>query len=563
MFTRSSRRALLLLVCGALSAASLTAKPSEWSDIQGTRFRGEPTEILGPFALFRTSSGAGKRVFLRGLPGEERLRLYRELAGKSPLAARWSEAQGLATAQVRGHASRVVNKKLQPVSFADVPEPELLLVMVGGNNGEGWLMVENMKPMYHRLERVFHGRIATLFVRVRQTEEEHRRFVVDSGMPWLIADYNAHSSIRAISRLTPSEGSLMLVLSREGTPLLSAVATDLSAVKKFSDDLLELLWAINPENPRSLKDRVQYLSLVRPVEFTESSTGPLLIRNPLLIDGLRRRGVQRISAQVDVAADGSVSAINLKPDAIVPTAVASNLTATLRQHLQFLPAIDHGTAVAGTADYVLNIPADDPVAAADAVWLGGARVELPLSDWLVLRPIRVPESDFGEVDHVDETGKVVMKSMEVSNERVSRKLQINAFNSDWFGLDGAGSVRPAEGDVQTVDEERLVWRKLAAVDGLVDLTSGYGNTDYCVGYAWTEMDVPADIDAWLGIGSDDGLKIWHNGTLVVDRWVRRQSRIDDDIVPLHLKKGKNQLLIKVQNMTIDWSFICRLRTLER
>ena len=62
------------------------------------------------------------------------------------------------------------------------------------------------------------------------------------------------------------------------------------------------------------------------------------------------------------------------------------------------------------------------------------------------------------------------------------------------------------------------------------------------------------------MGSDDGIKIWLNGELVNDKWIRRISRIDDDIVPLRLKKGKNQLLIKIQNATGDWSFIYRLRT---
>jgi hypothetical protein len=37
------------------------------------------------------------------------------------------------------------------------------------------------------------------------------------------------------------------------------------------------------------------------------------------------------------------------------------------------------------------------------------------------------------------------------------------------------------------------------------------------------------MDAWLGIGSDDGLKIWFNGELVHDKWIRRMSRIDDDV----------------------------------
>ena len=74
-----------------------------------------------------------------------------------------------------------------------------------------------------------------------------------------------------------------------------------------------------------------------------------------------------------------------------------------------------------------------------------------------------------------------------------------------------------------------------------------------------EVEVAADTDAWLGIGSDDGLKIWLNGELVADHWTERTSKLDDVIVPLRLHAGKNQFLIKIQNVKGRWSFTGRLR----
>jgi hypothetical protein len=55
------------------------------------------------------------------------------------------------------------------------------------------------------------------------------------------------------------------------------------------------------------------------------------------------------------------------------------------------------------------------------------------------------------------------------------------------------------------------------------------------------------------------VKIWLNGTLVEDRWTRRNSSIDDDIVPLQLVAGKNRILIKIQNVSGGWSFAARIR----
>jgi hypothetical protein len=189
---------------------------------------------------------------------------------------------------------------------------------------------------------------------------------------------------------------------------------------------------------------------------------------------------------------------------------------------------------------------------------------LPLEEWLVLRPIQVQEKDF-DSQVVGETtnGSLVLNAMEVNNSKVSRVAQMSAFNRDWFATDGADSVRPKEGDKQKLDDGTvLTWQKVRSKDGFVDMQTGIPK-DYTVGYAWTEFTVPNATDAWLGLGSDDGVKIWLNGELVHDRWIRRPSRIDEDVVALHLKKGSNRMLIKIQNVTLDWSFIYRLRLFPR
>ena len=51
----------------------------------------------------------------------------------------------------------------------------------------------------------------------------------------------------------------------------------------------------------------------------------------------------------------------------------------------------------------------------------------------------------------------------------------------------------------------------------------------------------------------------HYGALVYDHSVRRSNQVDGDIVPLRLKAGKNQILIKIQNTTGEWAFITGLR----
>ena len=189
---------------------------------------------------------------------------------------------------------------------------------------------------------------------------------------------------------------------------------------------------------------------------------------------------------------------------------------------------------------------------------------LPVDQWLLLRPIKVSEQDFtSSVESETASGMVVFKALQVSDAKVSRAAQMNAFNTDWFTAAGAASVQPKEGDKQTVDGTELTWQRVKADKGFVNMQKGITSLDYTVGYALAEFDMPAEANALLGLGSDDGVKIWLNGELIHEKWIRRQSRIDDDVVPLHLKQGRNRLLLKIQNATIDWSFVYRIRVVPK
>ena len=544
------------------TGAGLPAKTSEWQDLQGTHFRGTPIEVLGPFALFKTSGGSGRRMLLRGMSAEDCLRFYEETASRPPRAARWADAKGEATSEVIGRSLQMRGREIVPADLTRLPEPQVLLALYGSHNeGEAWTMLDNVTAVYNRIQRVYPGLLGAVFLGVRHTADEHRRMMTEKWIPWLVADFHQEQAMSLLARFVPPEGTNMVLLSRDGVPLLSGRATDLADTRRFADQLAELLALIDPANPHTWKDRVHYLQATRPREFAHGAAAPVLVGNPLRADGLRQRGVRKIVAQLQVAADGTVVPVLSAGSSDFPPALAAPLTEALRAAV-VVPAIDHGNVVAGTLDFVLEVPPENRQAAADALWLSGeARAEVPIPQWLVLRPIKVAEQDFGsEVDHETESGVVVYKAMEVSDFKISRAAQLSAFNSDWFAAAGAASVLPKEGDKQPVDGVSLTWQKVKAVDGLVDLQTGLQSLDFTVGYAWTEFTVPADMEAWLGIGSDDGLKIWLNGELVHDKWIRRMSRIDDDVVPLRLRKGPNRMLLKIQNATGAWSFLYRLRT---
>lgn len=561
----TSRLLLALWLLPAAASEAPAADTPQWKDHKGSTFRGEPIEVIGPLAMFRTGALSSRFLPLRVLSAEDCVRFHRAIAERPPRAERWSDARGQAASEFVGRLLRAEKGQLQPFDFRTVPEPELLIMLCGGRrNPEAaapHYLLDNLAPFISRIQRVYPGRVATV---VWATSQAHLNLKgLPSARTWLVADPDKQSAMKTVARFVPGQGFSMILLTREGVPLFGSPANDVVEVMKFVDGVSDLLWQLNPANPQSIRDRAHYLRTVRPVEFAESAAPPVLLANPLRIEVLRQRGIAQIDAKFELGADGAVTRVEVQPGPGLPAPLVAPVTEALRRGALFLPAIERGVAVAGTHDYQLAIGPADPKLAADTAWLNGeARVDVPIKSWLLLKPIKVPEQVFSTIDRVGEDGTVMLKAVTAGNsKKVSATSQLNAFNSDWFEPQGAASVLPIAGARQEVDGEKYVWKKVTPEDGLVNFlgSAERGTHDFCVGYAWTEVESPADNEAWLGIGSDDGLKVWLNGEMVNDRWIERTSRLDDDVVPVRLRPGKNHFLIKIQNVKGLWSFTCRLR----
>ncbi len=98
------------------------------------------------------------------------------------------------------------------------------------------------------------------------------------------------------------------------------------------------------------------------------------------------------------------------------------------------------------------------------------------------------------------------------------------------------------------------WKSYVSPQHSIDLAAAFGDSNYAVAYAWARVDMPDTLSTLLGIGSDDGVKVWLNGRQVHSNWVGRPLRDDDDVVPVTFRKGPNDLLVKVQNMEQGWAF---------
>jgi len=103
-----------------------------------------------------------------------------------------------------------------------------------------------------------------------------------------------------------------------------------------------------------------------------------------------------------------------------------------------------------------------------------------------------------------------------------------------------------------------MWNEHGSGRDFVDLDAVLGPADDCVGYAFVYLYALEDTDALLLVGSDDGIRILVNGETVLESHMLRQARVDEDRVPIRLRRGLNRLLLKVKEYGGAWGFYARL-----
>ena len=68
-----------------------------------------------------------------------------------------------------------------------------------------------------------------------------------------------------------------------------------------------------------------------------------------------------------------------------------------------------------------------------------------------------------------------------------------------------------------------------------------------VSYLYRDVESPADQDATIALGTDDGAKLWLNDKLVFTTRAHLAAVPEHDLVKVRLQKGKNRLLLKINN----------------
>jgi hypothetical protein len=98
-----------------------------------------------------------------------------------------------------------------------------------------------------------------------------------------------------------------------------------------------------------------------------------------------------------------------------------------------------------------------------------------------------------------------------------------------------------------------------------NLRKVFKTNEEVVAYAASVLESPEDRPVGLIAASDDGMKAWLNNELVINNTnqVGRNIRPFQHNVVIRLRKGKNFLLIKVDQKGFDWGFSLSLCTMRR
>jgi hypothetical protein len=130
------------------------------------------------------------------------------------------------------------------------------------------------------------------------------------------------------------------------------------------------------------------------------------------------------------------------------------------------------------------------------------------------------------------------------------------------GMGGETAPTVQEGMAVQHGTDTLKWVRYTSTTNEISLDDAVGRGDGLFAYAYCEFEMPADRPCILSLGSNDGCRVWLNGLQVWDYPKGRPLSPDEDTVPVVLRKGRNHLLLKIENRGRAWGFLCRLIPLD-
>ncbi len=137
-------------------------------------------------------------------------------------------------------------------------------------------------------------------------------------------------------------------------------------------------------------------------------------------------------------------------------------------------------------------------------------------------------------------------------------------NHDFLAELGYPEARLGEAALQSLTRRQDLYHTYRQSDTILSFDKLYPKMEYAVIYAVAEVTSTADADVGIAAGSDDGVKVWLNGKLLIatPNTIVRMAMRCDNIAVGHLHSGKNYILAKVDQKTEAWALVLDLLTLH-
>ncbi len=122
---------------------------------------------------------------------------------------------------------------------------------------------------------------------------------------------------------------------------------------------------------------------------------------------------------------------------------------------------------------------------------------------------------------------------------------------------GEKGIVPTEGMTVQYDSKKFIWSKYTSDQFQVNLKNVFTPNDGVVAYAACWITSAKAQERVFGFGSNDGAKVYLNGVLIHSLHMPRPVVPDNEYLRLSLKKGRNLVLIKIDQGFGGWGFALR------
>jgi len=125
-------------------------------------------------------------------------------------------------------------------------------------------------------------------------------------------------------------------------------------------------------------------------------------------------------------------------------------------------------------------------------------------------------------------------------------------------IGGEQNIQPITGLEFNVANRPFIWQWHQSETDYIDLFKLFTENQRVVAYAACLLIAETDQTILLGLGSNDGAKLWLNGEPVWENHLPRGAEPDADWVRVHVRQGENRLLLKIDQGFGNWGFYLRV-----